>query len=158
KFAKKLVEEEQMSEKEAKKMADKHIGVTWDVGHINMIRKLGYDNKDLEKQTEKIARYVKHIHLSDNFGLDHTELPRRMGNVPIKEHEKILAKQFGEKFKEIKQVVETGNWFQPFKITPFAQTLEAFGSPIYPMKMAPNWSNRGMMGGYFAGYGKTLPD
>ena len=106
-FVQKAQDELKISEKEAQTQAEKLIGVTWDVGHINMIRKYGYDSKDLIKQTEKIAPFVKHIHLSDNFGMEHTELPMGMGNVPIKEQEEILKKRFGDKFKEIKQIVET---------------------------------------------------
>ncbi len=146
-----------MSEKAAEKKAKELIGVTWDVGHINMIRKYGYDDKDLKKQTETIAPFVKHVHLSDNFGLAHTELPMGMGNVPIKAHEEALRKEFGEKFGKIKQIVETGGWFADFKTTPFRETMAAFGSPLYPQQMGSYWKQP-PMGGYFAGYGKTLPD
>lgn len=146
-----------MDESEAKEQAEKLIGVTWDVGHINMIRKYGYSDKDLKEQTKIIAPFVKHVHLSDNFGLEHTELPMGMGNVPIKEHEEILRKQFGDKLKQIKQIVETGGWYKDFKTTPLRETFEAFGSPLYPMQMAGYWSQP-RTGGYFAGYGKTLPD
>ncbi|MEK6824430.1 MAG: hypothetical protein AABY02_01120, partial [Nanoarchaeota archaeon] len=132
----------------------------WDGGHINMMRKHGAKDTQILEQTEKIAPFVKHIHLSDNFGLEHTELPMGMGNVPIKEHEEILRKQFGEKFKQIKQIVETGSWFRNFNnVTPFAETLEAFGSAIYPMKMASYWNQtRGGSSPYFSGYGRILPD
>jgi hypothetical protein len=63
---------------------------------------------------------------------------------------------------EIKQIVETANWFGPQAFgnqTPFAQTLKSFGSPIYSMKMAPYW-NQGFAasGGYFYGYGTMLPE
>ena len=150
-----------MSTKEAEKEANKLIGVTWDVGHINMLRKYGFDNKDLVKQTEQVAPYIKHIHLSDNFGLEHTELPMGMGNVPIKEELAAIEKKLGkEYFSKVKQVIETGGWFRNFNnVTPFAETLEAFGSPIYGMKMAPYWNRtRGTGMGYFSGYGKMLPD
>ena len=50
-----------------------------------MLRKEGYSEKDIVKQTEIIAPFVKHVHLSDNFGFEHTELPMGMGNVPLKE-------------------------------------------------------------------------
>ena len=152
--------EKGVSESEAKKQAEALIGVTWDVGHINMMRKHGAKDTQILEQTEKIAPFVKHIHLSDNFGLEHTELPMGMGNVPIKEHEEILRKQFGEKFKQIKQIVETGSWFRNFNnVTPFAETLEAFGSAIYPMKMASYWNQtRGGSSPYFSGYGRILPD
>ncbi len=154
---------EGMSESKAREEAEKLIGVTWDVGHINMMRKHGAQDKDILKQTEKVAPFVKHIHLSDNFGLEHTELPMGMGNVPIKEHEALLKKQFGEKFSKIKQIVETGAWFRNFNnVTPFAETLEAFGSGmsgIYPMKMAATWNAaRGGTSPYFTGYGRMLPD
>jgi len=75
-----------------KQAAEKLIGATWDVGHINMIRRQGFGKEDIIKEAEKIAPVVKHIHLSDNFGFEHTELPMGMGNVPIKEiMKKLLA-------------------------------------------------------------------
>ncbi len=149
-----------LSEHKAKETAEKLIGVTWDVGHINMLRKYGFDNKDLIKQTSTIAPFVKHIHLSDNFGLEHTELPMGMGNVPIKEELATIKSKLGKEFDKVKQVIETGGWFRNFNnVTPFAETLEAFGSPIYGMKMAPTWNAARTTGmGYFAGYGTTLPD
>lgn len=161
KFEEKLMKEEGLSQKKAEEAAEKLIGVTWDVGHINMLRKYGFGDKELVKQTEKVAPYVKHIHLSDNFGLEHTELPMGMGNVPIKEELAAIEKKLGkEYFSKVKQVIETGGWFRNFNnVTPFAETLEAFGSPIYGMKMAPYWNRtRGSGMGYFSGYGKTLPD
>jgi sugar phosphate isomerase/epimerase len=149
-----------LSRDQAEKQAEKLIGVTWDVGHINMIRKHGFSAEDTIQETKNIAKNVKHIHLSDNFGLEHTELPMGMGNVPIAEQEKALKKELGEKFKKVKQIVETGAWFRNFNnVTPFAETLQAFGSPIYPMKMASYWNQtRGVPGGYFSGYGRVLPD
>lgn len=161
KFEKKLMEEEGLSKKEAEKTAAKMIGVTWDVGHINMLRKYGFNDKDLIEQSSKVGPYVKHIHLSDNFGLEHTELPMGMGNVPVKEELAAIEKKLGkEYFSKVKQVIETGGWFRNFNnVTPFAETLEAFGSPIYGMKMAPYWNRTRSSGmGYFSGYGKTLPD
>ncbi len=144
-----------MDKEKAVEAANNHIGVTWDVGHINMIRKFGYDQADVVKETKKVADMVKHVHLSDNFGFEHTELPMGMGNVPTKEH----LEAIGEKVKKMKKIVETGDWYQHFKTSPFGQTLEAFGSPIYAMKMAPYWNQaRGMTQGYFSGYGRMLPD
>ena len=158
-FAKRAVNELSMSESEAKKQAEKLIGVTWDVGHINMIRKFGYDDSDLKKETEIIAKDVKHIHLSDNFGYEHTELPMGMGNVPMKEHLEAL-KKYNNQLDKLKQVVETGGpWFEHFKKTPFTETLKAFNSPIYGMDMSPSWnSSSGASGAYFSGYGQMLPE
>lgn len=157
-FVKNAVERLGMTESEAKAKADKLIGVTWDVGHINMIRKFGYGAEDVVEESKKIAPYVKHVHLSDNFGLEHTELPMGMGNVPTKQ---IL--DLHKNFQKAKKVVETGGWFRNFNnVTPFRETLQAFGSPVYAMKMAPAWSQMGpsvsgINGGYFS-YGRVLPD
>ena len=157
KFIQKAQKELGLSESEARKKAEQIIGVTWDVGHINMLRKFGYDKDALVKQTEKVAPYIKHIHLSDNFGFEHTELPMGMGDVPLKEHLKAIGK-YNKQLGKLKQVVETGTWFKDFKITPFKQTLEAFGSPVYAMSMAPYWNQAAnASGGYFSGYGQMLP-
>jgi len=158
KFEQKAVENLGLNEKEAKEQAEKLIGVTWDVGHINMLRKFGYEDKHLEKQTEEVAEVIKHIHLSDNFGYEHTELPMGMGNVPMKGHLEAM-KKYGMQLDKIKKIVETGNWFEPFKITPMRETLVAFGSPIYSMQMAPYWNQAShASGGYFSGYGRVLPE
>ncbi|MCA9485767.1 MAG: sugar phosphate isomerase/epimerase [Nanoarchaeota archaeon] len=157
KLTDRLVSEKRMSKKSAERQAEKLIGVTWDVGHINMIRKFGYSEEDTIKEAEKIAKYVKHVHLSDNFGLEHTELPMGMGNVPIG---KILELKKG--FEKAKKIVETGDWFSrqgglSMTQTPVVETLRALGSPIYSMQMGPTWSSAGMQGKYFSGYGATLP-
>jgi hypothetical protein len=159
KFTKKAKDELGLSESEARKQAEKLIGVTWDVGHINMLRKYGYDDKALAKETEKVAKDIKHIHLSDNFGFEHTELPMGMGDVPLKAHKKALEK-YGTQLKKLKQVVETGGpWFEQFKNTPVTETLRAFGSPVYAMDMSPTWNQTAnASGGYWAGYGATLPE
>lgn len=143
------------SKSEAEDASKKMIGATWDVGHINMLRKYGYTEKEIIKEAEKIAPYVKHVHLSDNFGMEHTELPMGMGNVPLKGHlEKLKKGGFTGK-----SVIETGNWWQHFKTPPVGDTLEALGSPIYSMKMAPYWSQaRSVYGNYFSGYGPIFPE
>jgi hypothetical protein len=139
-----------MSREEAKKAAEKLIGATWDVGHINMIRKFGYEKEAVVKETEKIAKKVKHVHLSDNFGFEHTELPMGMADVPAKAMLNAIKKEN----KDVKHVIETGNWYQHFKVSPFKETLASFGSPIYAAKMAPYWQKAiDVSGGYFAGYG-----
>ncbi len=151
----KRAKEEGISESEAKKAAEKLIGATWDVGHINMLRKQGYTKEDIIKQTEKIAPFVKHVHLSDNFGMEHTELPMGMGNVPIKE---IMEKLGKEGFKG-KKIIEAAQWWQHFKTPPLVPTLEAFGSPLYAMKAAPYWNQiSATYGSYFSGYGPIMPE
>jgi hypothetical protein len=147
-------QEQGIPKSQAIEAADKLIGVTWDIGHINMMRKYGYESKDIIKESEKVAKLVKHIHLSDNFGLEHTELPIGMGNVPTKE----ILEKLGKEGFDARKIIEAGNWWQHFKTPPFKETLEAFGSPIYSMNMAPYWNqNLGLQQDYFGGYGMMLP-
>jgi hypothetical protein len=154
KFAQKLVQEKNISESEAKKEAQKLIGATWDLGHINMLRQFGYGDDELVKQTQTIAKNIKHVHLSDNFGMKHTELPMGMGNVPTERHMKII----NEYAKQAKKIIEAGDWFVQFKTPPIAETLGAFGSPIYASGMSPYWGQiANTYGGYFSGFGMN-PD
>ncbi len=143
-----------MPENQAKKEAEKLIGATLDVGHMNMLRKYGYEEKDIIKESEKVAPYIKHVHLSDNFGYEHTELPMGMGNVPLKE----IMKKLGKKGIEAKKIIDARHWWQHFRTHPFQETLEAVGSPLYSMKMAQNWSQAPELSqSYFSGYGQILP-
>ncbi|MBU2503716.1 MAG: hypothetical protein KJ879_01540 [Nanoarchaeota archaeon] len=144
-----------MSESDAKNKAEKFIGATWDVGHINMLRAQGYTEGDIVKESEKVAGVVKHVHLSDNFGMEHTELPMGMGNVPLKE----IMEKLGEKGFEAKKIIEAGNWWQHWQTNPFSESLEGLGSPIYGMKMAPYWDQSpGLYQGYMSGLdGAWLP-
>ncbi len=152
-FIEKAVKEG-MDKEKARKAAERVIGVTWDVGHINMMRKYGYKTEDIIKETEAVKPLVKHVHLSDNFGGEHTELPMGMGNVPLKE----MLKKLGKEGEQAKKIIEAGNWFQHFKTSPVKETFEALGSPIYSMEMAPYWNQSlGYQQGYFGGYGQMLP-
>ena len=154
---KKFVEKakrEGIEESRAREAADKLIGVTWDVGHINMLRKYGYEKGDIVKESEKVAKLVKHVHLSDNFGFEHTELPMGMGNVPVKE----ILDKLGKEGFDAKKIIEAGSWWQHFRTPPFKESLEAFGSSIYSMQMAPYWNqNLGFQQDYYPGYGAMLP-
>ena len=119
-----------------------------------MLRKYGYDSKDIIKETEKIAPLVKHVHLSDNFGFEHTELPMGMGNVPMKE----IMEKLGKEGFEGKKVIEASSWWQHFKTPPVKESLQAFGSPIYSMQMAPYWNQAlGFQQDYYSGLGTTFP-
>jgi sugar phosphate isomerase/epimerase len=149
-FVETAQKKEGMSKEEAERAAEKLVGATWDLGHINMLRKYGYEKNELVEQTKKIAPFINKVHLSDNFGMEHTELPMGMGNVPTKEHMNIINK-YNEK---VKKIIETTDWYQHFQTTPFAETLAAFGSPIYSMNLAPYWNKAGgAFGGYFSGFG-----
>lgn len=154
KFANQLVEKNNMSRGDADRAAEKLIGATWDVGHINMLRKYGYESKDIIKEAEKIAPFVKHVHLSDNFGMEHTELPMGMGNVPIKE----IMEKLGKQGINAKKIVEAASWWQHMKTAPLTQSLEAFGSPLYSMK-APYWNQAASTyGNYFAFPSAYMPE
>ena len=153
-FVKNAVDSGNLSKSEAEKQAEKLIGATWDVGHINMIRKQGFEDKDIIKETEKIAPYLKHVHLSDNFGFEHTELPMGMGNVPTKE----IMEKLGKKGFEAKKIIEAAHWWQHFKSPPVQETLEAMGSPIYSDGAGPYWNQSlGFQQNYYSGYGMMLP-
>ena len=158
KFVKNAVDNFGMSKDSAKKQAEKLIGVTWDVGHINMIKKFGYDDKDVLKETKKIAPYVNKVHLSDNFGMDHTELPMGMGNVPTDK----MLNEISKFNKDTRKVIETGNWYQHFgQKSPLPATLQAFNSPIYSMQLGHSWNqvqSSGEQVSYFSGYGNMLPE
>jgi len=144
-----------ISKSEAEKAAEKIIGATWDVGHINMLRKYGYTSEEIEEQTRKIAKLVKHVHLSDNFGLEHTELPMGMGNVPIDK----MLKELEKAGVSPKKIIEAGNWYEHFKTVPIRETLGELGAPIYAMRMPPYWSQIArLQQGYSAGYGTVFPE
>ena len=149
---------EGMSEGEATKQAEKLIGATWDVGHINMMRRFGYDKSDILKQTDAVAPFVKKVHLSDNFGFEHTELPMGMGNVPMKE----IMEKIGKEGYDVKKVIEAGNWWQHFSPggktnSPLVPTMQGLGTQMYGG--SPGWNQiYGTPGGYFTGYGTMLPE
>jgi sugar phosphate isomerase/epimerase len=153
-FAKKI--EGKVGKKEAQKIAEKQIGVTWDLGHLNLLRKTGFEEKDLIKESEDIAPMVKHVHLTDNFGHADTHLPVGMGNVPTRKHLEALEKK-GD-LAGVKRIVEAGNFVKEFKSSPHPMSLRAFGSSVYGMKNSPYWNQAmGMTASYSGGYGTINP-
>src|SRR3989344_1540112 len=117
-FAQKLIKEKGLDEEEADKIAEKLIGVTWVVGHINFLRKYGYDEEKVKEETRKIAKYVKQVHITDNFGFNDAHLPPGMGNAPIKEEMAIIAQEMRKKgldFKKGSVIVEAGSFVGQFK-------------------------------------------
>jgi hypothetical protein len=78
-----------------------------------------------------------------------------MGNFPIKE----FMDKLGKEGFNAKKIIEAGNWWQHFRTPPFKETLEAFGSPIYSMQMAPYWNQDiGFQQNYYSGLaGQWLP-
>lgn len=153
-FEKKLMEQKGLSKSDAKKISEKLIGVTFDVGHLNMSRKYGFNEKELIEETKPIKEFVNKVHLTDNFGFNDTHLPPGMGNVPIR----ALVEALGEKAAKAIKINEVGGWFQQFKSSPFPQILEAYGSPVYSTAKGPYWSQAGgFQQSYMEGYGQILP-
>ena len=153
-FTQKLMEKRNLSESEAKKRANDIIGMTFDVGHLNISKKHGFEDKDLVKEAEALGQYVKHVHLTDNFGYNDVHLPIGMGNVPVKE----LLESLGEPAKKARKINEVGGWINAFKSSPYKHLLEAGGSPIYSSGTGPYWSGAGgFQQSYLEGYGQMLP-
>ena len=154
KFIEKLKKEKNIPDSEAKKIAAKLIGVTFDVGHLNISKKYGYNDEDLVKEAEKVKKYVNKVHLTDNFGFNDTHLPPGMGNVPFQ----ALLEALGEEGAKAIKINEVGGWFEHFKSSPFPQMLEAYGSPIYSTGTGPYWSQAGgFQQSYLETYGQMLP-
>ncbi len=157
-FANKLVEEKGMSEQMAKKVAEKNMGVTWDVGHINQLRKYGYTEEEIVEEAKKIGKHVKHLHLTDNFGYGDTHLAPGMGNVPIKKQVEEIEKAQGKKFEGV-AVVEAGGMINQFKMSPVPYSVEGLNSPFYSYDQRPSWTDvRDVYSSYLFGFGDTLPD
>jgi endonuclease IV len=158
-FVKKAVEQGVLSEASARSQADKMIGVTLDVGHLNIARKKGFEKEDILKELNEIAKHVKHVHVTDNFGYSDSHLPPGMGNVPVKE---IMERLEKEGKGDVKKVVEAGGWVQHFGTSPFPYMLEAMGSPMFADTVGtgqqPYWNQvQGLYQGYTGGFGMMLP-
>jgi len=71
-----------LSREKAEAAAERMIGATWDVAHINLLRRQGATEKDVVKETGIIAPYVKKMHIVDNFGYTDAHLPIGWGMFP----------------------------------------------------------------------------
>ena len=81
-----------LSEKEAKEIAQDRIKMTFDIGHLNMWRKYfqGSDQefkKWVDNQVEDLTKnkILGHVHITDNFGYHDEHLTPGEGTAPIKE-------------------------------------------------------------------------
>jgi sugar phosphate isomerase/epimerase len=162
-FAEKLMKEKKIDKDKAKKIAERLIGATWDVAHINLLRKQGYGEKEeeykkmLKKEAEKIAPYIKHVHISDNFGHADSHLAAGMGNVPLKEQLEEIRK-FQEKYgQDLMFVQEAGAFAAQFRTSPLPHELEAMNSPLYTYRTSPTWEQvHEIYGSYLVGYGEQF--
>ncbi len=87
KFVKKM-KDKGVSKSEAERAAKDLIGMTFDVGHMNMWKRYNDDPKEFKKMQDKftdLAPFIKHVHLSDNLGDMDAHLPVGWGNAPNKE-------------------------------------------------------------------------
>ncbi|MEM2874340.1 MAG: TIM barrel protein, partial [Candidatus Nanoarchaeia archaeon] len=160
KFVEKAKTELKIPEQKAKALAEQIIGTTWDVGHMNLLRRFGYDEKAMLKEVEKIQKDIKHIHLTDNFGHSDSHLAPGMGNVPITEFMKQLEKE--GHLKGVRSIIEAGAYVAEWKESPTLKNLQYFNTPVYGFQKAPTWGESiGSYfigsGGYSAGYGTILP-
>jgi hypothetical protein len=154
KFANKLVDTKGMDKKSAKQVAERLIGATWDLGHINLLRKQGFTEKEIIKEAKKIAPVVKHVHITDNFGFSDSHLAPGMGNVPIKEQLKEISKEA----KDVRHIIEAGAYAGQFKDNPVPHTLESMNSPIYQYEAGPSWGNVRDVYGSYMNMGDILPN
>jgi len=156
-FADKLVEKKGVDRSRAEKIAKDRIGATWDVGHMNFHKRLGWTDEDLALETAKIAPDVKHLHLTDNFGFSDSHLVPGMGNVPFKKHLEELEK--AGVLNKVRKVVEAGGYIQQIsQQSAHGPTMSAFGSSIYGAKMESYWkTGSDIRGNYFGGYGMLNP-
>ncbi len=154
KFAEKLVSEKLASKSDANKVAEKLIGATWDTGHINLLKRYGYTDKDIIEETKKVAKNIKHVHMADNFGFQDAHLPPGMGDVPNKEMLKELEKAGWKN----KAVMESGGFVRFFEQSPQQYILGEMNSPIYSGGQQ-YWNPKlvDSYGQYFSGYGEIFP-
>ena len=166
-FAKELQSKEKLSRKKAEEIANKIIGITWDVGHIYMLKKYGYTDEDIRKEAEKVGKHVSHIHLTDNFGFEDSHLPPGEGAVNIKEQLEEIEKSLTEEQRaKMKAIVEAGEFVANFKEVPHLYALSHLNSPLYPsrledgtmMPQGPYWKEIwDSYGTYFGGFGEIMP-
>lgn len=151
KVATELVTKKGYEKERAEREAEKLIGATWDIGHINNLRKYGYEEKEIVEQTKKMGKMIKHFHLHDNFGYEDSHLPPGMGNVPLKKIFGLLKEQGYEG----KAIIEAGAFAAAFKASPQLYSMQALDSPIYGT--GTGWGSLPRYSSYFSSYGTFLP-
>lgn len=157
-FSQQLMKEKGLNENQAKEVANRLIGATWDVAHINLLRKFGYSQEDIVNEARQVrGADIKKIHLADNFGYSDAHLVTGMGNVPT--FEQLAALEKTGLRKDIPMIGEFGMFDVEFKESSVPYALEALNSPLYSMNNASTWKNsREAYPDYFGGYGMVLPD
>jgi len=166
-FVEKLVKEKKLPKSKAEEIAKEKIGATWDISHINILRRFGItDDKQAQgqmmKELQAIKGDIKHVHISDNFGFNDQHLAPGMGNAPIKEFLAALDKE--GKLKKVTTILESFGVAAHLGLPPsHPEAMRYFRSPLYGWQTDANWGEAGSnyffgSGGYSSGYGKILPD
>ena len=170
KFVEKIIAEQKIPRKKAEEVANKLIGATWDIAHINLTRGFGFPDmpKDkkwetyIKKEVEAIKDDIRHIHISDNFGYGDAHLAPGMGNVPIEEFLEYMKKH--GKLKNVTSVLESAGTAIHLGIPPVhTEALQTLGVGSPAWSISPNWyesSQNYFFGGSnyaSAGFGNILP-
>src|SRR3989338_4737632 len=103
------------------------------------------------EETKKISPFIKHLHITDNFGFADTHLPPGMGNVPIKEVLEELERREGKRMEDVRHIIESGGFINAFKQNTFEYSLAFFQSPLYKMGAGPYWQ-QDVLGHYMTPY------
>jgi len=154
-----------IDEKKAEQIAEKQIGMNFDVGHMNMFRKKGFTTKDILGEVEEFAPLINHMHITDNFGFSDEHLFPGQGNVPLKEMLEIVKKKHKD-IDSFKKIVETGGFEARHNrgVSVHNMNLAAFGVPIFggssgTYTNAPTFdASLNTFGAYNAGFGLINPD
>ncbi|MBI4439562.1 sugar phosphate isomerase/epimerase [Candidatus Woesearchaeota archaeon] len=133
-----------MSKEEAAKIAETHIGVTLDTGHLNLWRKY-WDpqpgltleqneeafNKWYVEQVKKLAesKMIKNVHIVDNFGFQDDHLAPGQGNAPIQDVIKLLKKNGYDKAITVEPGADASTDVSDFH--GLMKAWRQFGSPVY---------------------------
>lgn len=146
-----LLQNQKMSENEAKKVANEHIKATFDIGHLNFWRKYYKGDEDnfkdwVDDQVKGLVKdgIIGHVHLSDNFGYQDEHLMPGEGNAPI---QKFVERLKEAKFKG-KIITEPGGQKEGQHYRVWTESMKLLGSPIYKIDGATrSWSD--IESGYF---------
>ena len=151
-----------MDKESAREISKKHIGMNFDLGHLNIFRKKGFTTKDIVGEVKEFAHLIKHMHLTDNFGFSDEHLYPGQANVPFKELFREISK-YNPDTEDVKKIVETGGVEARHlgERSAHAFSLAAFGVPIFGgiYGGAPTFDTLiNTMGAYSGGYGDINPE
>jgi L-ribulose-5-phosphate 3-epimerase UlaE len=129
-----LVEQEHISQEEAKRIAKEHIKATFDIGHAYTWKKFfkGTNkefNQWLKNQVEELTKdgIIGHVHLSDNFGYHDEHLEPGQGSVPLQD----FVKHMQLKDYKGQYIVEWGAQSPEEAWRTMTAAWKTLNSPIY---------------------------